>query len=140
MTTQKAQISRTYAPIHFDDLDPHRFEDLIRELIYDFKDWQTIEATGRAGSDDGFDIRAFEKVISTATTPDEESEDYIYPMDGRRWMIQGKREKRIAPADIRKILADVDEHAPPTASYSPRRPHSPRNHTIYFARFCERKG
>lgn len=113
MTTRKAQIARTYAPIHFDDLDPHRFEDLVRELIYDFRDWQTIEATGRAGGDDGFDIRAFEKVIRTAAPPDDESEDDIHPMDGQRWMIQGKREKTIAPADIKKILADVDENDPP---------------------------
>ena len=43
----KTRITRTYGPIHFEDLDPHRFEDLIRELIYDYRDWQTIEATGR---------------------------------------------------------------------------------------------
>ncbi|CCD86205.1 protein of unknown function [Bradyrhizobium sp. ORS 285] len=41
------RISRTYGPIHFEDLEPHRFEDLIRELVYEFKDWQSIEATGR---------------------------------------------------------------------------------------------
>jgi hypothetical protein len=51
MAARKPHIARTYAPIHFDDLDPHRFEDLVRELIYDFKEWQAIEATGRAGSD-----------------------------------------------------------------------------------------
>jgi hypothetical protein len=32
---------------------------LVRELIYDLKDWQSIEATGRGGNDDGFDIRAY---------------------------------------------------------------------------------
>jgi len=53
----KPKITRTYGPIHFEDLDPHRFEDLIRELIYDYKDWQSIEATGRSGSDSGFDVR-----------------------------------------------------------------------------------
>jgi hypothetical protein len=46
---RKARVSRTYGPIHFEDLDPHRFEDLIRELIYDYKNWQSIEATGRSG-------------------------------------------------------------------------------------------
>ena len=53
----KPHITRTFGPIHFEDLDPHRFEDLVRELIYDYKDWQSIEATGRGGSDEGFDIR-----------------------------------------------------------------------------------
>ena len=113
MTTRKPHIARTYAPIHFDDLDPHRFEDLVRELIYDFRDWQTIEATGRAGGDDGFDIRAFEKVTRATSSADDEFEDDVHPMDGRRWMIQGKREKTITPADIKKILADVDENDPP---------------------------
>jgi hypothetical protein len=36
----KPTITRTYGQIHFEDLDPKRFEDLIRQLIYDFKDWQ----------------------------------------------------------------------------------------------------
>ena len=34
---------QTRGPIHFEDLDPHRFEDMIRELIYNFRDWQNIE-------------------------------------------------------------------------------------------------
>jgi hypothetical protein len=140
MTTRKAQIARTYAPIHFDDLDPHRFEDLVRELIYDFRDWQTIEATGRAGGDDGFDIRAFEKVIRAAPREDDESEDDIHPMDGRRWMIQGKREKTITPADIKKYSLTLTNTTLPTVTFSPRRPRSPRDHTIYFEKSCGRRG
>jgi hypothetical protein len=54
MARAKPVVSRTFAPIHFEDLDPHRFEDLVRELIYDFRDWQSIEATGRSGDDAGF--------------------------------------------------------------------------------------
>ena len=65
----KPKITRTYGPIHFEDLDPHRFEDLIRELIYDYKDWQSIESTGRSGNDSGFDVRAYEKVA--VVTPSE---------------------------------------------------------------------
>jgi len=48
--------------LHLEDLEPHRFEDLIRQLIYDFRQWRSIEATGRAGSDEGMDIRAIERV------------------------------------------------------------------------------
>lgn len=29
--------SRTIGPLHFEDLDPKRFEDLIRQLAYEFK-------------------------------------------------------------------------------------------------------
>jgi hypothetical protein len=83
MAPRKPHIARTYAPIHFNALDPHRFEDLVRELIYDFKEWQAIEATGRAGSDDGFDIRAFEKVSHAAPFTDDDDEDDPHPMDGR---------------------------------------------------------
>ena len=57
----RSNITRTLGPIHFEDLDPRRFEDLVRELAYDFRDWQSIEATGRGGNDDGFDIRAYER-------------------------------------------------------------------------------
>ncbi|MEW8059447.1 MAG: restriction endonuclease [Candidatus Thiodiazotropha endolucinida] len=114
----KPNTTRTYGPIHFEDLDPHRFEDLIRELIYDYKDWQSIEATGRSGSDEGFDIRAYEKVIrrdNTAAAFDDEDGDIeiVSPMEGNLWMIQGKREKSIGPKKIRQILEDIDESSPP---------------------------
>ncbi|TQF27560.1 hypothetical protein UNPF46_29950 [Bradyrhizobium sp. UNPF46] len=111
---RKAAITRTFGPIHFEDLDPHRFEDLVRELIYDFRQWQSIEATGRAGGDAGFDIRAFEKLPSLATDSDEdEPVEPQHPMEGPRWMIQVKREKTITPSDVRKILSDVDPGDPP---------------------------
>ena len=55
-----AKLTKTINPLHFEDLEPHRFEDLIRQLIYNLKDWEKIEATGKLGSDEGFDIRAIE--------------------------------------------------------------------------------
>jgi hypothetical protein len=111
----KPTITRTYGPIHFEDLEPHRFEDLIRELIYDYKDWKSIEATGRSGNDDGFDIRAYEK-LDTTEIIDSEDEVVVaetHPMEGNLWMIQGKREKEIGPRKIRKILAEIDIGNPP---------------------------
>ncbi|MGJ5155396.1 hypothetical protein [Bradyrhizobium sp. HKCCYLR1023] len=116
MARQRTTVARTFAPIHFEDLDPHRFEDLVRELIYDFRDWQSIEATGRSGDDAGFDIRAFEKqpqLASTDADDEEASVDARHPMEGPRWMIQGKREKSLSPSDVKKILRDVDPNDPP---------------------------
>lgn len=55
-----AKATRTINPLHFEDLEPHRFEDLVRQLIYDFREWHRLEATGRQGSEDGFDIRGWE--------------------------------------------------------------------------------
>jgi len=60
---------------------------LVRELNYDFRDWQSIEATGKGGDDDGFDIRAYER--TTTTTVDDEGNEVLHPMDGNVWMIQG---------------------------------------------------
>jgi tetratricopeptide (TPR) repeat protein len=111
----KTKVTRTYGPIHFEDLDPHRFEDLVRELIYDYKYWQSIEATGRSGSDEGFDIRAYEKVEITSRGENENGEEgeEVHPMEGNLWMIQGKREKEIGPKRVKAILAEVDSKNPP---------------------------
>lgn len=42
----RSSITKTLGPIHFEDLDPRRFEDLVRELAYDFKD-SPLGATSR---------------------------------------------------------------------------------------------
>jgi hypothetical protein len=64
--------------------------DLVRELIYDFRDWQSIEATGRGGSGDGFDIRAFERAgaLDIETEDGESGEDDLvpHPMEGNLWI------------------------------------------------------
>jgi hypothetical protein len=111
MARRKITVTRTFAPLHFEDLDPHRFEDLVRELIYDFRDWQTIEATGRSGSDAGFDVRAFERNVDLPVS-DEDDAEPAHPMEGNRWMIQCKREKELGPTAVRNILADVSAEDP----------------------------
>jgi len=49
----KMAVTKILGPLHFEDLEPHRFEDLVRELVYELRDWQSIEATGRRGADEG---------------------------------------------------------------------------------------
>lgn len=106
------KVTKTLGPIHFEDLEPHRFEDLVRELIYDFKDWFSIEATGRGGSDDGFDVRAWEKT-QEVTNKDEEGEEGTH-IEGDLWQIQCKREKELGPANIKKVIENgVDKDNPP---------------------------
>lgn len=108
-----AYISRTINPLHFEDLEPHRFEDLVRQLIYDFRDWRTLEATGRAGSDDGFDVRAWESIsdLESSTEPDEDEEGEVTQeaatTEDRIWLIQCKREKVIAPRKMGKYIDDI---------------------------------
>jgi len=101
-------------PLHFEDLEPHRFEDLVRQLVYDFRSWASIEATGRLGSDQGVDIRAIERISvpddkEGASDADAEATDPRW--EDRVWVIQCKREKAIPPARARRIS---DESMPAT--------------------------
>jgi hypothetical protein len=34
--------------------------DLVRQLIYDFRTWNSLEGLGRSGSDEGFDVRGIQ--------------------------------------------------------------------------------
>jgi hypothetical protein len=109
----KIKATKTVNPLHFEDLEPHRFEDLVRRLLYTFRDWKDIEATGRGGSDDGFDARAWERE-ETITNVNEEGEEGAHSLDGRLWQIQGKREKSITPTRMRSLIRDgVDQTNPP---------------------------
>jgi hypothetical protein len=112
----KPHVTRTVGPIHFEDLDPHRFEDLVRQLAYDFRRWKSIESTGRGGADDGFDVRAFEEVRMPESVIEDEAdaEDVLHPMEGNLWMIQCKREKEVGPKKVATIISGaVAAQAPP---------------------------
>src|SRR5713226_5771963 len=110
---RRVKATKTINPLHFEDLEPHRFEDLVRRLLYGFRDWSNIEATGRGGSDEGFDVRAWEK-SDDVTNVGEEGEEGARSLDGHLWQIQGKREKAINPAKIRTFIKEgVDGKNPP---------------------------
>lgn len=114
MTTKKPTPTRTFNPIHFEDLDPHRFEDLVREIAYDFRDWQVIEATGRGGDDAGIDIRGYERTAGDVIESDDSVEEGDrHPMEGNQWVIQVKREREVGPSKVRKIVGGVDHVSPP---------------------------
>jgi hypothetical protein len=105
--------TRTTNPLHFEDLDPHRFEDLVRQLIYEFREWLYLEALGRSGSDDGIDIRGVERAllyVHAVTSDDDDSEELLeedVTGGDKLWFIQCKRYKELGPADVAKILADA---------------------------------
>lgn len=103
------QTTKTLNPLPFHSLEPKRFEDLIRGLIYDFRKWRQLEATGRSGGDEGFDIRGWE-IIETEETVEEseEADDLILPYTtDRLWLIQGKREKSISPQKMESYLDEI---------------------------------
>src|ERR1700730_2800831 len=100
MTAMPSITTKTLNPLPFDALEPKRFEDLVRQLAYDFRQWRVLEATGRSGSDDGYDARGYEVSGETAVEADSEGEEELPFEDSsdRIWLIQCKREQAIAPA------------------------------------------
>lgn len=109
-------VTRTLNPLPFTDLEPRRFEDLVRQLVYDFRPWIRLEATGRAGSDDGFDVRAIEAERADARSDIDDDDDADNaenfepgtPIAERVWLIQCKREKAIGPTKLQKYLDEID--------------------------------
>ena len=96
----------TIGPLHLEDLEPHRFEDLIRQLCYDFRPWLSIEPTGRGGADDGYDARAWERIDVADEREDEDDEG---PPTSRLWLIQCKQEKKISPKKLGGYLAGLPQ-------------------------------
>ncbi len=108
----KPQVTKSFHPLHFEDLDPHRFEDLVRQLIYDFRDWHDIEATGRVGSDEGVDIRAWEKAPPESTHEVEDDGEDEPVIEGNMWFVQCKREKELGPTAVRGIVRTMAKGSP----------------------------
>lgn len=105
-----ANVTRTTNPLPFQDLEPKRFEDLVRQIAYDFRPWRRLEATGRSGSDEGFDARALEIVdspIQTAANEDEVEDEVSQQSFDRLWLIQCKREKTIGPTKAENYLNEI---------------------------------
>ena len=109
------EATRTVNPLHFEDLEPHRFEDLVRQLTYGFRSWHSIEAVGRKGSDEGIDIRAVERVylqdkgerLEEAELQEEEMGEVApIPVEDRVWFIQCKREQRMGPSRVQKVTEE----------------------------------
>lgn len=122
----KNKTTKTLNPLHFEDLDPHRFEDLVRQMIYDLREWRVLEPTGRLGADDGYDARGFEVVDHTEESEEEEEVDSLAKEEKERlWQIQCKRERTITPASIKKY---IDEMIPVRADIP---------HGVIFAAACD---
>jgi hypothetical protein len=105
--------TRTIGPLHLEDLEPRRFEDMIRQLVYDFRTWRMLEATGRSGSDDGFDARGFE-IVAGDEAPresgeEEDADELPAALNDRIWLVQCKREKAPQPKTLQKYLDGVAE-------------------------------
>jgi len=99
-------------PLPFQDLEPHRFEDLVRQVAYEFRSWKSLEATGRSGSDDGMDIRAIENAVTRGEDGEEEGSE-SGSIGERLWIFQCKREKSLSPKPMRAAVRDSLREASP---------------------------
>jgi len=100
---KKVATTRTLNPLPFQDLEPHRFEDLIRQLAYDLRRWRSLEATGRSGSDEGLDIRGLE-IVPVSLELEEEEETPSF--EERLWVFQCKREKSLASKKVHEVVRE----------------------------------
>lgn len=89
--------SITIGPLHFEDLDPSRFEDLCFLILYNYKKWLSIEHIGKKGSDDGIDIRAIEDISNGSE---------------RLWYIQCKRYQKFTLGDFKSIIKKIMDNSP----------------------------
>lgn len=84
-------VTRTINQLHFEDLDPIRFEELILSMVYRMRRWEKLDHFGKKGSDDGIDIRAVEQLENEKTN--------VY-------YFQCKRYQKLTNAIIKKIVDD----------------------------------
>jgi hypothetical protein len=52
---RKAKPTKTTNRLHFEDLDPKRFEDFCHSLLFPIRTWQSMHHIGRSGDDGGQD-------------------------------------------------------------------------------------
>jgi hypothetical protein len=109
----KPTATRTLNPLPFQDLEPHRFEDLVRQLAYDFRQWKSLEATGRSGSDDGIDIRGIEIFRPKEAEPQDEPVPE-QALEERLWIFQCKRERSFAASRVRSAVSESITGSSPT--------------------------
>jgi hypothetical protein len=103
----RPQPSRTINQLHFEDLEVHRFEDLVRQLVYGFRRWVVLEPLGRSGADEGIDIRGIEAVRPSSDEEGSDDDPYDEGGERRAWFIQCKREKAVGPSKARALAADA---------------------------------
>ena len=107
-------VTSTIHPLPFHHLEPKRFEDLVRQLSYEFRPWRALEATGTGGADDNFDIRGWEVVGGPPQAEEDEDventdEPHSPTESDRLWLIQCKRETEIGPTKLAKYVDDIPE-------------------------------
>ena len=96
-------VTKTHGKLHFEDLEPGRFEMLAMQIVYRMRRWERLDHYGAAGSDDGVDINAVELLEN-----------------GKRnsYHFQCKRYDRLTKSQLVKIVRDyVRDNPEPADNY-----------------------
>lgn len=80
--------TRTTNNLHFEDLDWHRFEQLVYEILYREKEWKYLDPIGLKGSDGGVDILGVDK-------------------EGVSWYVQCKNQETISKSNVKEIADKI---------------------------------
>lgn len=120
-------VTRTINQLHFEDLDPIRFEELILSMVYRMRRWDKLDHFGKKGSDDGIDIRAVEQL--------ENGKNNTY-------YFQCKRYQRITNTILKKIISDyfVRNESVPQFYFLVVSCSLTKKQVEYFEKMCEEKG
>lgn len=120
-------VTRTINQLHFEDIDPIRFEELILSMIYRMRRWDKLDHFGKKGSDDGIDIRAVEQL--------ENGKNNTY-------YFQCKRYQKITNAVLKKIVDDylVKNSSIPQFYVLVVSCAVSKKQSDYFEKYCEEKG
>lgn len=120
-------VTRTTNQLHFEDLDPIRFEELILSMVSRMKGWHKLDHFGKKGSDDGVDIRAVELLENG------ESNTYFF---------QCKRYREMKISTLKSIVDDyisknnfIPQFYILVVSCS-----LTKKHIEYFESYCNEKG
>ena len=84
--------SMTTNRLHFEDLEPRRFEELGYQLLHRLYKWERLDHTGVCGNDGGIDIYGITK-------------------DGVHCYCQVKRYQKLSQADIRDIYSSIIDNS-----------------------------
>jgi hypothetical protein len=84
---------------------------MVRQLIYDFREWTVLEAIGRSGSDDGIDIRAVQSLNELQEVVEGDEQEQLetvreVELEQRIWFIQCKRYQKLGPRQVEKIVTE----------------------------------
>lgn len=109
--TNKSPTAEIAGPIGIDELDPLRFVDLVRQIVYGFRPWHQLEHTRVSVTEAGFAIRAVEAYLDPRKDHPVGSLDDAAELEPelRVWNVRCTTQGRIGPKTADEIAPELIE-------------------------------